>query len=385
MINFEGGAIAEEYQVEYVIDRVETTATAFMGLTMGCARCHAQVRSDHAEGVLPVLRVLQQRARGGARRPDGQRRAGAAAAVRRAAGAARRAEAAITSQESRARRRHRRAAAARVGSRRSRTSRPTIDTTGLVAHYELDGSFSDISGRYQHGRTVVGDPTFDAARSARRCRSTATPRSASATSPRSIAATPFSVAVWLKGRGNLPMSVFQKLDDRSIAAATSGGSTNHARRHPEVGGATDDHASRPTPGSAIRFARASGCRLGDWYHVALTYDGSGKAAGLRLYVDGKRSTSRFAGHSDRIVCDRRAAAPRQQGARQAVLRGDRRSAPLQPGADARADRGARDPLPAARHRLRRDRQAVEGRGRQTSASTSSPTPRPSRCERCTAS
>ena len=40
MINFEGGAIAEEYQVEYVIDRVETTSTAFMGLTMGCARCH---------------------------------------------------------------------------------------------------------------------------------------------------------------------------------------------------------------------------------------------------------------------------------------------------------------------------------------------------------
>ena len=41
MINFEGGAIAEEYQVEYVIDRVEATSSAFMGLTMGCARCHA--------------------------------------------------------------------------------------------------------------------------------------------------------------------------------------------------------------------------------------------------------------------------------------------------------------------------------------------------------
>ena len=40
MINFEGGAIADEYQVEYVVDRVEATSTAFMGLTMGCARCH---------------------------------------------------------------------------------------------------------------------------------------------------------------------------------------------------------------------------------------------------------------------------------------------------------------------------------------------------------
>ena len=40
MINFEGGAIPEEYQNEYVVDRVETTSTVWMGLTMGCARCH---------------------------------------------------------------------------------------------------------------------------------------------------------------------------------------------------------------------------------------------------------------------------------------------------------------------------------------------------------
>jgi hypothetical protein len=39
-INFEGGAIPEEYHVEYVVDRVVTTATVWMGLTMGCARCH---------------------------------------------------------------------------------------------------------------------------------------------------------------------------------------------------------------------------------------------------------------------------------------------------------------------------------------------------------
>jgi hypothetical protein len=38
--NSEGGIIAEEYQVEYVVDRVDTTATVWLGLTMGCARCH---------------------------------------------------------------------------------------------------------------------------------------------------------------------------------------------------------------------------------------------------------------------------------------------------------------------------------------------------------
>lgn len=38
--NAEGGIIPEEYQVEYVADRVDTTATVWLGLTMGCARCH---------------------------------------------------------------------------------------------------------------------------------------------------------------------------------------------------------------------------------------------------------------------------------------------------------------------------------------------------------
>jgi len=38
--NSEGGIVPEEYAVEYVVDRVDTTSTVFMGLTVGCARCH---------------------------------------------------------------------------------------------------------------------------------------------------------------------------------------------------------------------------------------------------------------------------------------------------------------------------------------------------------
>ncbi|MEY3173212.1 MAG: hypothetical protein RLZZ436_1126 [Planctomycetota bacterium] len=36
----EGGSVEEEYRVEYVADRVQTFATAFLGLTFECARCH---------------------------------------------------------------------------------------------------------------------------------------------------------------------------------------------------------------------------------------------------------------------------------------------------------------------------------------------------------
>ncbi|MEC7565683.1 MAG: DUF1549 and DUF1553 domain-containing protein, partial [Planctomycetota bacterium] len=38
--NSEGGIVFEEFLVEYAADRVETTATVWLGLTMTCARCH---------------------------------------------------------------------------------------------------------------------------------------------------------------------------------------------------------------------------------------------------------------------------------------------------------------------------------------------------------
>ena len=39
-INDEGGSLDAEFEVEYVVDRVETTATVWLGLSAGCARCH---------------------------------------------------------------------------------------------------------------------------------------------------------------------------------------------------------------------------------------------------------------------------------------------------------------------------------------------------------
>lgn len=40
MSNNETGIIEEEYRVEYVIDRLDTTMTTWLGLTVGCAQCH---------------------------------------------------------------------------------------------------------------------------------------------------------------------------------------------------------------------------------------------------------------------------------------------------------------------------------------------------------
>jgi mono/diheme cytochrome c family protein len=43
----ENGAIDEEYRIEYVVDRASTVGTAFLGMTVGCARCH-----DHKYDVI---------------------------------------------------------------------------------------------------------------------------------------------------------------------------------------------------------------------------------------------------------------------------------------------------------------------------------------------
>ena len=40
MNTHEGGTIPEEYRVIYNVDKVDTVATVFMGLTMKCAQCH---------------------------------------------------------------------------------------------------------------------------------------------------------------------------------------------------------------------------------------------------------------------------------------------------------------------------------------------------------
>ncbi len=40
LVNQEGGTDQEQFRVEAVVDRISTTAGAYLGLTLGCARCH---------------------------------------------------------------------------------------------------------------------------------------------------------------------------------------------------------------------------------------------------------------------------------------------------------------------------------------------------------
>ncbi|WP_420603050.1 PSD1 and planctomycete cytochrome C domain-containing protein [Flagellimonas sp.] len=73
-ITAEGGVIPEEYRIEYVEDRTITFGTAFLGMTMECARCHDHkydplTQKDHfqlfgffnnvdEDGLMPNSRVI---------------------------------------------------------------------------------------------------------------------------------------------------------------------------------------------------------------------------------------------------------------------------------------------------------------------------------------
>jgi hypothetical protein len=289
MINFEGGAIADEYQVEYVVDRVEATSSAFMGLTMGCARCHSHKfdpithkefyqffaffnsvpelgldgKTGNAVPVLPLPNPEQQA------RLD-------------------QLNAAIEAHET--------TLADNVVAPLQREWEKSVsekpaepDVTGLAAHYELDGNFSDISGRYRHGRTVIGEPTFGAGQVGRAVSFDGDTEVSFGNVGRFDRGDPFSLAVWLKGQGNQPISVFRKingvdgrhgfswmLDDITLVGIQRWAARLSVR-------ITGD-----SPDQAIEIRTRERLRFGDWYHVALTYDGAGKAAGLGLYLNGVR-------------------------------------------------------------------------------------------------
>jgi len=289
MINFEGGAIADEYQVEYVVDRVEATSNAFMGLTMGCARCHSHKfdpithkefyeffaffntvpefgldgRTGNAAPVLPL--------------PSGDQQA----RLDELNGAIKFREAALSPELVAPLQGEWEAAASQ------KPSEP--DPAGLLAHYELDGNFSDISGRYQHGRTIAGEPTFDGGQVGKAASFDGDTEVSFGNVGPFDRGDPFSLAVWLKGRGNLPMTGFQKIEgpDRRrgyewlFDDVTLVGIQKWAAR-------LTIRIASDSPDSAIEVRTRERLKLGDWYHVALTYDGSGKAAGVALYLSGER-------------------------------------------------------------------------------------------------
>ena len=195
---------------------------------MGCARCHAHkydpITQKEFYQFFAFFNSVPEQGLDG--------RTGNAAPVlplpsHRAAGPARRARRGHQAARAGARGRHRRSAAARVGEDAAAAGPRgvDVDADGLLAHYELDGNFSDISGRLParpdgHRRSDLRC----AARSARAVSFDGDTEVSFGNVGRFDRDGPFTIAFWLKG-ARQPADQRVPETERCRGAATSGGST----------------------------------------------------------------------------------------------------------------------------------------------------------------
>ena len=162
MINFEGGAIPEEYQNEYVVDRVEATSVVWLGMTMGCARCHDHkfdpIKQKDFYRFYAFFNTISEKGL------DGRR--GNAQPIVQVPSHEQSSEIARVSQEICA---HEDAipkdreldAMQAEWEKTALKTLPDAPREGLLAHYELDGNLVDSSGHYHQGRIIKGDLGYD--------------------------------------------------------------------------------------------------------------------------------------------------------------------------------------------------------------------------------
>ena len=141
------------------------------------------------------------------------------------------------------------------------------------------------------------------------------------------------------------MTVLQKLDDPGIVVASSWRLDDVAVRI-RSSGATGNHL-RIRRGTRHPSVTDDGLKLGNWFQVAVAYDGSGKASGVRIYVDGQRYVETVRRHPHRSFAT---ASPLRLGARpsESPSTDSSTTCGCTAGPHGRGDRTARDRVPAAR-------------------------------------
>ena len=276
MVNFEGGAVPEEYQVEYVVDRLEATSTTWLGLTVGCARCH-----DHKYDPIPQRDFYRFFAffnnvsekgldgRNGNAEPFLQMPSPAQQARQTELKSAITAHEKALPEEA--------VAKLQADWERAELATPrSISRAGLLAHYEFDGNLTDSSGHYQYGRVTKGDLTYATAAVDRGADFDGQTQAVFARVPAFEPHAPFATAFWLKVNGKLKDEVFQQagfalwLDDFELSGVQ--------QRIPRLYVRLGDTGVRTT------------ARLpwpDNMNHIAVNYDG----AAFHVFVNGSQVTT----------------------------------------------------------------------------------------------
>ena len=284
----EGGSVEEEFRVEYVADRVHTFGTTFLGLTTECARCHTHkfdpITHDeyyglfaffddidesglysHFTNATPTPTLLLDP-------PDATTRI---AELRRAIAATEASLGTVTDDD--------RAAFDAWFETRSDRGLASLDIPGLVGDFPLDAIVdgglensvdAELSGRVA-GAPIIVDGAIGSGIRLDGENNLHFP---------GIAAfsrfEPFSIALWIR---------IERTVDRAVVLHRSRAWTDAGSQ----GYQFLLESGRPSwslihfwPGNAISIRGSAALPEGRWIQIGLVYDGSSRADGLGLFVDG---------------------------------------------------------------------------------------------------
>ena len=286
MINFEGGAIPEEYQNEYVVDRVETTSVVWLGMTMGCSRCHDHkydpIKQKDFYRFYAFFNSISEKGLDG--------RKGNAQPVVQVPSPEQgrevvKVEQAICEHEAALPENPVLDEMQAAWEKTALTSLPAAPRDGLVAHYELDGNLADSSGHYRHGRIVKGDLGYDASRVGRAADFDGETQVDFGDTGGFERSEPVSIAFWMDPGERTEMPVMQKLDGEHRGWELFNQESEVLPRL-RRGSRLEFRLIHHWPDDAMRV-RTRDLIVTDAHAVTVTYDGSGKAGGVKMYMDGK--------------------------------------------------------------------------------------------------
>ncbi len=320
MTTNEGGTIDEENLALYAADRVQTIGWVYLGLTMNCAQCHDHkfdpiTAKDHY-AMAAFFRNTTQGPKDGNVKDSGpvlvvpgeaDRPRWDALPGEIAAGAAKRNE-------------RREAAKPEFTTWLASATPEALEQGGpgeaLAAHFPLnEGKGGEFAARIPADRRV---PISEALAWAQGGRFGPAPILKKDTAPDLgdlggfAANEPFTVALWMRSpKDGLSGAVVARMDD---AAKHRGWDLLQENRSLAF------HLIDTWPDNGLKVGTQRPVLApGQWQHVAVTYDGSRKAAGVKMYVNGVEVPVRA--HRDNLKSDAetRAATPLRLGRRSASL------------------------------------------------------------------
>ncbi|HEV7225998.1 MAG TPA: DUF1553 domain-containing protein, partial [Pirellulales bacterium] len=278
----ESGVIDEEYRVEYVADRAETTAAIWLGLTLGCARCHDHKfdplsQREYYQLFAYFNNVPEQGLVKGVGNPPPAIRLPSPEVERRLAEIERRQAPADAAWKAANDRLQEPFNAWQAGAAKSL---PAVCPADAAAWYDFSREGADASGRGRAAQAVDRVRYADGIRGQAALLDNGGHFEFASDLPVDRQ-TPFTVSVWIKPAAAQSGCIVSKIEP---AGELRGLEILWYKRQLRV------NLVHRWAESALELMTESSFPPHEWRHVAVTYDGSGEAAGLKIYVDSKLQT-----------------------------------------------------------------------------------------------